>query len=81
MNQIEKFLTKLNSRDFGIAQVLLSNIENSSFANIHIKKLVGYRDLYRARQGRIRAIFRMLPGGKTKTLSLDFKNDNTYKNL
>ena len=81
MNRIEKFLAKLNSEDFGIAKDLLHNIENSTFINIHIKKLGGYHDLYRAKHGRIRAIFRIRPDRSTETLRLEFKDDNTYKNL
>jgi len=81
MNRIEKFLAKLNSEEFALAQILLRRIENSDFTNLHLKKLGGYRDLYRARAGRLRAIFRILPDRSTETLILEFKNDNTYKNL
>jgi len=81
MNRIDKFLARLNKEQLAVAKLLLRKIERSDFVNLRIKKLVGHHDLYRIREGRIRAIFRILQNGKTETISLDFKNDNTYKNL
>jgi len=81
MDQIKKALAKLSKRDFLIAKYLLSKIETGNLSELKIKKLVGYSDLYRARKGRIRVIYRLLASGATETLSVELRGEDTYRHL
>jgi len=80
MNRIDKFLSKLSSKDRMIALEYLDAIKNRDFENINLKKLKGFDNLYRIRKSKIRIIFYMNEK-EIRLIKLDNRNDNTYKDL
>jgi len=57
MDQIEKFLRKLDKKTALIIGELLMRIVKGELKGLDIEKLKGHKDLYRLRKGKIRIIF------------------------
>ncbi len=80
MDKIEKALKKLTEKEKKAVKNLLVRIEKGDFRNLDVKKLKGRDDIFRARKGGIRIIFR-----KSKEdifiLSIERRSDRTYKDI
>ncbi|MEK7185095.1 MAG: type II toxin-antitoxin system RelE/ParE family toxin [Patescibacteria group bacterium] len=78
MNKIEKFLKRL-SRDerVRVAQCIERIVNGKWGANLDIKKLKGYDEVYRVRVGNIRIIF-FYKNKKTSIIAIERRSDNTY---
>ncbi|MDR2063208.1 MAG: hypothetical protein LBQ02_00220 [Candidatus Nomurabacteria bacterium] len=55
-------------------------ILSRNFANLHIRHLAGYKQLYRAKVGRIRIIFKD-DGAHAEIVKVALRNEKTYKGL
>ncbi len=79
-DKIEKALKKLTEKERKEVKNILTKIQRGSINGLDVKKLRGRDDIFRARKGRIRIIFR-----KTKesilVLSIERRSDKTYKDL
>lgn len=60
--------------------VIIELIERNQLENLNIKKLTGFKNLYRARVGNFRIIYK-IDAGQNKVILVDERNDKTYKNL
>ncbi|MFA6552543.1 MAG: type II toxin-antitoxin system RelE/ParE family toxin [Candidatus Paceibacterota bacterium] len=77
MNKIEKFLKILTPKERWVAEELLFKIKQGDIAELNIKKLKGYENLYRVRKGDLRVIF-YSKDGDVNILDVCRKSDNTY---
>ena len=80
MDRNKKFLKKLTKKEFPIVEETLQKIHLQDTAGLDIKKLSGYRDIYRVRVGNVRIIF-LDTGSYTEVLEISRRNDNTYKDF
>ena len=78
MDRIAKAISKLSSKEREWVKVILEQIGKGEFGNLNIKKLKGREDIFRARKGDVRIIYRVTKG-KIFVLSIERKSDNTYK--
>ncbi len=80
VDKIEKALKKLTEKEKTAVKDILTKIQKKDTKGLDIKKLKSRDDIFRARKGRIRIIFR-----KTEEsiliLSIERRSDKTYKNL
>ena len=80
MDQNQKFLRRLNSKEFTTVEKTLQKILIRDTANLDIRKLSGYRDIYRVKIGDVRIIF-LDTGDYTEVLEISHRNKSTYKNF
>lgn len=78
MDRIAKVLAKLSLKERAKVQDILNRLAGNNTADIDIKKLKGRGDLFRARKGSVRIIYR-LENGKTFLLAIERRTDTTYK--
>ncbi len=79
MDKIEKFLRKLNEKEY-LAFLFLFEQMKVDFREIPgIKKLIGYSDLYRIRLGRYRVIIREIAQRKVEIIKISKRDEGTYK--
>jgi mRNA interferase RelE/StbE len=78
MDKISKALKKLSSAERKALKKILLTLDKGQYLNLDLKKLKGYKDIYRIRHGHFRIIFKV-DGVVIKILTLEKRNDNTYK--
>ncbi|MDP3645740.1 MAG: hypothetical protein Q8R25_01500 [bacterium] len=77
MDEISKFLRKVNSKDRGQLIPVIRSIVLNDLHGLDCKKMKGKVNEYRVRIGKMRIQFvRTLNGNKITDLG--FRNDNTY---
>lgn len=59
---------------------ILEKILSGTLIGLNIKKLKGYKDIYRVRTGSIRIIFRRQTT-ETKIIEISRRNEKTYRDL
>ena len=79
MDKISKALEKLFGTERKQAGFLLQKIKSGKWESLEIKKLKGHNDIFRARSGKLRVIFRRDTKGKIYVLALERRSDKTYK--
>lgn len=80
MDQNQKILKRLSSKEFVTVETILQKILFRDTANLDIKKLSGYKDIYRVRTGSIRIIF-LDTGNYTEVLEISRRNEKTYRDF
>ena len=65
MDKISKALQKLSGAEREKIRSILTNIKSGKTTGLDIKKLKGYHDIFRARQGRIRILYRVTKKGRS----------------
>ncbi len=78
MDKIEKALRKLSPKERERVKQILEALARGDFAKLDIKKLKGRDDIFRARKGEIRILYRT-EKGKIFLLTIERRNDTTYK--
>ncbi len=78
MDKILKALLKLSERERQTAKELLLRVKQGDFSNLNLKKLKGFDNVFRARKGKIRIIYRQDDKGGIFILRLERRNDSTY---
>jgi mRNA-degrading endonuclease RelE of RelBE toxin-antitoxin system len=78
MDKNQKFLKRLSPREFELVETTLYKLLNHDTNNLDIKKLVGYRDVFRVRVGSIRIIFLDANSG-LEILEISRRSEKTYK--
>ena len=58
VDKIEKALSKLTEKERKVVKNVLLKVQEGSIDSLDIKKLKGRSDIFRARKGKIRIIFR-----------------------
>jgi len=79
MDKIAKALKKLATGEKEMVKAILVKIDCLDFNGLDIKKLKGRQDIYRIRKGKIRIIYRLNDDNRVIVLTLERRNDNTYK--
>lgn len=80
MDRNQKFLKRLNNKEFVAVEKVLQQILIGDTTSLDIKKLSGYRDIYRVRIGNIRIIF-LDTENDTEVLEISRRSEQTYKNF
>lgn len=80
MDRNQKFLKRLNNKEFTVVEKVLQKILIRDTAGLDIKKLSGYRDVYRVRIGNIRIIF-IDTGDHSEVLEISRGSEQTYKDF
>jgi mRNA-degrading endonuclease RelE of RelBE toxin-antitoxin system len=80
MDRNQKFLKRLSDKEFNAVEKILQQILIRDTTDLDIKKLSGYRDIYRIRHGNIRIIF-LDTGNYTEVLEISRRTEQTYKNF
>ncbi|MFH1401549.1 MAG: type II toxin-antitoxin system RelE/ParE family toxin [Parcubacteria group bacterium] len=78
MDKIEKALKRLTPKERKIIKGILVKIKNQQFNNLDLKKLKGREDIFRARKGNMRIIYRIDKTGNIFILSIERRSDTTY---
>lgn len=78
MDKINKALRKLLPAERKEIKNIILLINIGKYSQLDLKKLKGYDDIFRVRHGRWRIIFK-IDGENIKILTLEKRNDNTYK--
>jgi len=80
MDKNQKFLKRLSDKEFREVENVLRKILIRDTTKLDIKKLSGYRDIYRVRTGSIRIIF-LDTGDDTEILEISRRSEKTYRKL
>jgi len=80
VDKIEKALKKLTEKERKMIKSVLMRIQNEKAKDLDVKKLKGRDDIFRARKGRIRVVFRK-SNENISILSIERRSDKTYKDL
>lgn len=78
MDRNQKFLKRLSDKEFSIVEKTLQKILTRNTDGLDLKKLSGYRDVYRVRVGNVRIIF-LDTGNYTEVLEISRRSESTYK--
>ena len=79
MDKIQKVLAKLTSKEREKIKEILVKLKNHQLEDLDLKKLKGRDDIFRIRKGQIRIIYRMAQNGSIFILTIERKNEATYK--
>jgi len=79
MEKIKKFFQKISKKDSQKISQVIEKIINNEITNLDIKKLKGYKDIYRVRVSIFRIIYRKAEED-IYILEISKRNDKTYKN-
>jgi mRNA-degrading endonuclease RelE of RelBE toxin-antitoxin system len=79
MDKIKKVLEKLTAKERKKIKGILIEIKNHRFKGLDIKKLKGRDDIFRVRKGQIRVVYRIDEKGGVFILTIERRNDTTYK--
>ncbi|MDP3784775.1 MAG: hypothetical protein Q8R12_01720 [bacterium] len=78
MDKIEKALRKLSPKERERVKQILEALARNDFARLDVKKLKGREDIFRARKGEIRILYR-LEKEKIFLLAVERRSGTTYK--
>ena len=78
MDQIAKFLKRLNPKERKDIENITKLILKRSLSGLDVKKLRGEKNLFRARRGNIRIVFIKVEDS-VRILLIERRSDNTYK--
>lgn len=80
MNKIEKFLSRLTSEERGRVAGVVESIISGEYTSYDLKRLKGYKNVYRIRIGTIRIVF-IEHGNDRRILTIERRNEGTYRGL
>ena len=78
MPSLKKLLSRFTRNEREVIEVLIERIISLNWRGLDVKKLRGYRDIFRLRKGDIRIIYRV-QGKQTFILAIERRNEGTYK--
>jgi len=80
MDKLEKEIFKLSQKEKVIVQSILKSLDSGNARSLDIKKLKGHDDIFRARKGNVRIVFRIVDG-EYIVVAIKRRNEKTYKGL
>lgn len=80
MDKISKSLKKLNKKELIQIKSVLNLLLSNEFNGLDIKKIRGRKDIFRARKGGFRIIYRF-DNGNIYILAIERRNEKTYSGL
>jgi len=78
MDKISKALKRFSVKEREWIKVILEKIKKSDYKGLKIKKLKARQDIFRAKKGSIRIIYR-IKNKRIILLAIERRSDNTYK--
>lgn len=78
MDAIEKILRKLNDRERRWVREILKKLQARRFDGLDVKKLKGRGDIFRARKGDVRIIYRASGEKEIFILAIERRSEKTY---
>jgi mRNA-degrading endonuclease RelE of RelBE toxin-antitoxin system len=78
MDKIQKTLNKIGSKQAGRIIVVFTKIKSNNFDGLDIKKLKGFKYLFRVKAGEYRVVYQKTPE-KIEVVGLYKRDDNTYR--
>ncbi len=78
MPSIKKLLSRFGKREREDIELLIEKINSFAWDALDVKKLKGYRDVFRVRKGDIRIIYRV-QAGQIFVITIERRNESTYK--
>lgn len=78
MNKLAKALENLSAKEREQVKNILLKIKDSSLSGLDLKKLKNCDDIFRARKGKLRIIFRKQENGGYFILAIERRSDKTY---
>ena len=80
MHKIDKAILKLSGKERMVILALLAQLRTGDFSNLDMTKLKGSANIFRVRKGAMRIIFE-IKTSSVDILSIDRRNDNTYRDF
>ena len=77
MPSLKKLLSKFSKEERRILEFLIEKVVSLNWRNLDIKKLKGYKDIFRVRKGKIRIIF-IKNEKNISILSIERRREDTY---
>jgi len=81
MDELEKALKKFTAIERRQVKDILDKLKSGDLRSLDIKKLKNTKDIYRARKGDLRIIYKLGAGKKISILAIERRSKRTYKNL
>jgi len=78
VDRLTKNIRKLSNGDRRTAKKIMAQLRRGDTLGLHTKKLSGYENIYRAKKGRLRVIYRKDASG-VAILDVNLRSDTTYK--
>ena len=78
MDKIDKALSKLTFKEKERIKNIIKALQLGRFDNMNIKKLKGFKDVFRVRKGELRIVYQLL-GRRIIILKVDKRKEDTYK--
>ncbi|MDO8443790.1 MAG: hypothetical protein Q7S78_02310 [Candidatus Azambacteria bacterium] len=78
MDKIDKALNQLIFKEKERIRNVIKALQLGRFNNLDIKKLKGFRDIFRVRKGELRIVYQLL-GKNIIILKIDRRKEDTYK--
>lgn len=78
MDKIKKALKNLTDSEKRAIKDILLKISSGFWSSLDIKKLKNNNNIFRARKGKIRIIFKSDSKSSIKILAIEKRSDNTY---
>lgn len=78
MDKIDKALSKLTFKEKERMKDIIKALQLGRFDNMDIKKLKGFKDIFRVQKGGLRIVYQLL-GRRIIILKIDKRKEDTYK--
>ncbi|MEK7149299.1 MAG: type II toxin-antitoxin system RelE/ParE family toxin [Patescibacteria group bacterium] len=79
MDKIKKALQRLTKKEQKIIKKILHLLKSGTYVGLDIKKLKGREDIFRVRKNDFRIIYRVDHKGSIFILTIERRNEKTYK--
>jgi mRNA-degrading endonuclease RelE of RelBE toxin-antitoxin system len=80
MDKVAKALQNLSLKERESVKNILLKIKKSSLSGLDFKKLKNCDNIFRARKGKLRIIFKKQNNGQYYILAIERRSDKTYNN-
>ena len=80
MGKLDREIKKLSPQEYAVFSEILEQIKKRDRSLLDIKKLKGYKKVYRVRKGNLRVIF-MENGNNINLLAVRNRSEKTYRDF
>ena len=81
MPDLKKLLSRFNKSERIVLETLIERIFSLDWRNLDVKRLKGYKNIYRLRKGKLRIIYQLLNQKEIYIIAIERRSETTYKNL
>ena len=78
MTKLEKVLKRFNEKERKQVKSLIKSLIKKRLTGLDIKKLSGYKDIFRVRKNNLRVVYQTFSSGKVIIIKIDRRSDTTY---